>query len=235
MPHDEYELRERRAVINAQARRGEISPQERDEKLRMLAREESETDEPEVEVRTPMQVIADFLRSLVVGKSGPTMSQVHQSSLLDDDEDDEDEEATYKMRVPVSKSDGEQGLVFGYALTSESPDRPGEFHVDLQGDWARPEEIEKAVYDFVLESRDGGVMHKSGGDATLVESVVFTQEKQAAMGIPEGVIPDGAWWLGYKVHSDEHREMVKRGELAAFSIEGMSVRAKSDPPSRRNR
>ena len=66
-------------------------------------------------------------------------------------------------------------------------------------------------------------MHERGGCATLVESCVFTQDKKAALGIPDDALPVG-WWIGFKVTDDEVWEKVKSGEYPMFSIEGTAVR-----------
>lgn len=137
-----------------------------------------------------------------------------------------------RLTVPITKSDGERGQVFGFAMFSEDPDQPGQFHVDKQEDFITPEDLEEAVYDFVLSSRDGGVMHVTKGDATLIESVVFTPEKLEAMGLPQDSLPGGAWWLGYQVHSSEARELVKSGKLGAFSIEGVAQRDEVAEPTK---
>jgi hypothetical protein len=71
--------------------------------------------------------------------------------------------------------------------------------------------------------REGGEMHERGGVATLVESVMFTKEKMALMGIPEGTVPEG-WWIGFKVYDDDVWEKVKSGEYPMFSIEGEAIR-----------
>lgn len=60
---------------------------------------------------------------------------------------------------------------------------------DYQGDIIDIEDLENAVYDYVILYRDGGEMHERGGVAVLVESVVFTAAKMQAMGIPEGTLP----------------------------------------------
>lgn len=54
-----------------------------------------------------------------------------------------------------------------------------------------PEELENAAYEFVLLYREGGEMHERDGAAVLIESVVFTEEKMQAMGIPVGTLPIG--------------------------------------------
>ena len=66
-------------------------------------------------------------------------------------------------------------------------------------------------------------MHERGGVAELVESVVFTEEKTKAMGIPEGTVPVG-WWIGFKVKDDNVWEKVKDGIYSMFSIEGEAER-----------
>jgi hypothetical protein len=57
----------------------------------------------------------------------------------------------------------------------------------------------------------------------MVESCVFTKEKMQAMGIPEGIVPEG-WWIGFYVEDDEAWEKVKDGTYQMFSIEGQGIR-----------
>lgn len=71
--------------------------------------------------------------------------------------------------------------------------------------------------------REGGEMHERGGAAVLVESVVFTEEKMQAMGIPAGTLPIG-WWIGFKVTDEDVWEKVKDGTYPMFSIEGEAER-----------
>ena len=121
----------------------------------------------------------------------------------------------------IQKSDDEKRLAFGWA--SIALDEAGNVLQDQQQDIIDPDELEKAAYDFVRLYREGGEMHERGGCAVLVESVVFTKEKMAAMGIPEGTLPIG-WWIGFYVLDDEVWEKVKSGEYPMFSIEGTAVR-----------
>lgn len=122
-----------------------------------------------------------------------------------------------KGRFRIEKADNDKRLAFGWASISLT-EGGGEL-VDMVGDFIEPETLENAAYDFVLNSRDGGEMHERGGVAKLVESVVFTKEKMAAMGIPEGTLPVG-WWIGFLVTDDDVWEKVKSGEYPMFSIEG---------------
>ena len=54
---------------------------------------------------------------------------------------------------------------------SDSPREPGIIKGDFQGDMIDPETLEKAVYDYVEESRDGGEMHKRLGVAGYPDRV----------------------------------------------------------------
>ena len=130
-------------------------------------------------------------------------------------------EAKVSGRFSIQKSSDEKRLAFGWA--SISLDENGKQLQDLQQDMVDPETLEEAAYRFVQLYREGGEMHERGDCAVLVESVVFTKEKMAAMGIPEGTLPVG-WWIGFYVTDDEVWEKVKSGEYPMFSIEGTAVR-----------
>jgi hypothetical protein len=124
------------------------------------------------------------------------------------------------VRGDISKVDDEQRLVFGYAYVCQND--TGQV-VDKSGDFVEDsEELAKAAYDFVLKSRDGGDWHKRVGVSTMVESVVFTPEKIAKMGLPD-TTPTG-WWVGYKIHDDEVWGKVKDGTYSSFSVHGKGVR-----------
>ena len=126
-----------------------------------------------------------------------------------------------KGRFKIQKSEDDKRLAFGWA--SIAIDENGEQLIDWQEDMIDPEELEKAAYNFVRLYREGGEMHERGDCATLVESVVFTEEKMIAMGIPEGTLPVG-WWIGFLVTDDDVWEKVKDGTYPMFSIEGEAER-----------
>lgn len=126
-----------------------------------------------------------------------------------------------ERRFRIMKSDDDKHLAFGWANVSIRTD--GEQIVDWQEDIVDPEELENAAYGFVELYREGGEMHERGGAAVLIESVVFTEEKMKAIGIPSGTIPVG-WWIGFKVLDDEVWEKVKDGTYSMFSIEGEAER-----------
>ena len=126
-----------------------------------------------------------------------------------------------KRKFAIAKSDDDRHLAFGWANVSIRAG--GEVIEDWQEDIIEPEELERAAYNFVELYREGGEMHERGGAAVLVESVVFTEEKLAAMGIPAGTLPVG-WWIGFKVLDDDVWEKVKDGTYSMFSIEGAAER-----------
>jgi hypothetical protein len=122
----------------------------------------------------------------------------------------------------IVKIDQEKQLVFGWA--SVIKDTNDKILLDRQEDFIESEdELEKAAYDYVLKSRDGGEMHIRKGVSTMVESVVLSKEKQLALGIPAGTVPIG-WWIGFKVNDDRVWNEVKKGGYSGFSVHGTGKR-----------
>ena len=74
----------------------------------------------------------------------------------------------------------------------------GTIPLDWQGDIIRPDVLEKAAIDFMLHYRESGEMHRGSSKGTVVESIVLTKDKQAALGIPEGIVPEG-WFITVKI------------------------------------
>lgn len=126
-----------------------------------------------------------------------------------------------KSRIKIIKSKDDKMLAFGWANIAVTPS--GEQIEDYHEDLIDPEELEQAAYAFVELYREGGEMHERGGCAVLVESMVFTKEKQSALGIAEGTLPEG-WWIGFKVTDTDVWDKVKSGEYSMFSIEGEAIR-----------
>ena len=125
----------------------------------------------------------------------------------------------------IAKADEDRQMIFGWASVASLED--GNSIIDSDKDIIEIEELETAVYEYVLYFRDGGEMHKRRGIGLLVESVVFTPDKQEAMGIPAGTIPSG-WWIGLKITDNAVWEKVKDGTYNMFSIEGDAVRIPVD-------
>lgn len=126
----------------------------------------------------------------------------------------------------ITKINPDRREVFGWASITEMK---GEPVFDLQGDYIETSELEKAAYDYVLDSRVGGEMHQRMKKSapkqvgTLIESFVVTPEKVEKMGLPEGALPSG-WWIGFKVNDDSVWKSVKDQKYTGFSIHGKGVR-----------
>lgn len=86
-------------------------------------------------------------------------------------------------KFKIAKKDDDKMLVFGWVNVSITVD--GEVVEDWQEVIVEPKVLEQPAYTFVELYREGGEMHECGGAAVLIESVVFTEEKLKAMGIPE--------------------------------------------------
>jgi hypothetical protein len=129
----------------------------------------------------------------------------------------------------ITKLDEEQKIAFGWAYVCQ--DKDGKQVFDKSGEFiSDPEELERAAYSFVLNSRRGRDFHGMVGKdditdeagepvATLVESIVFTKEKQEALGVPPGTLPTG-WFVGFKVHQEDLWQSFRKGERRMFSVHG---------------
>lgn len=161
-----------------------------------------------------------------VKKNQPGMGDVHSDKPMGEDKkrrrkkpkpDDEEmhKAQSVEVSVQITKLDEDQNLVFGWLSVVEEN---GATVVDLQDHVIDVADLEKAAYDFVHESRVAGLMHEEfAGD--MVESMVFSKDKQEALGIDLGKI---GWWVGFKVKPEVFAK-VKSGDLAAFSIGGSAV------------
>lgn len=121
----------------------------------------------------------------------------------------------------IYKAREDEQLVSGWA--NVALDKNGEAPLDWQDDIIAPETLEKAAMQFMMDYRGSGEMHKGNSKGTVVESIVFTKEKQQAIGIPEGVVPEG-WFITVKVHDPEVFAKVKDGTYRMFSIQGTAKR-----------
>ena len=127
--------------------------------------------------------------------------------------------------VAVTKSADEQQIVFGWANVSIRKD--GSEVVDSQGENVPIEDLETAAYLFTMAFRESGEDHEGEAKGTLVESVVFTAEKQEALGLAkneagEWPLPQG-WFVGFHYPEKADYETAKNAK-GMFSIQGRSLR-----------
>lgn len=129
------------------------------------------------------------------------------------------ETGAFEFTVPISKTQEDQNLVFGWASVIEEN---GAAVFDSQGDRISEGVLEKAFYGFAEDARVAGEMHRDYGPGfgKMVECMVFTKEKQRALGINLGKV--GAW-VGFRVAPDLFKK-VKSGEYRAFSFGGRGRR-----------
>ena len=132
-------------------------------------------------------------------------------------EQEQETQKSFEAVVKITKLDEDQRLVFGWLSVIEENGQPV---VDLQDHVIEARELEEAAYDFLLNSRVVAEMHErmNVGEG-MIESMVFTKEKQESLGIDLGKV---GWWVGFKVDADVFAK-VKSGELSAFSIGGKAV------------
>lgn len=126
------------------------------------------------------------------------------------------------LETAVLKYDDSKRQVFGWAKIAVR--KNGRPQVDYQDDVVEVEELEDAVYKFALQYRDAGANHEKGVyTGKMIESFMVTKAKLAAMGLPEGSLPEG-WWVGFQIDDNDAWEKVKKGDYRMFSIEGRAVR-----------
>lgn len=81
--------------------------------------------------------------------------------------------------------------VFGYAIigTDDGIENPQGYSVTVK-------DMEMAIYEFMLALP----VTETGQPASVIESCVYTKEKQQAIGIPLGILPQFAYWIGFEIH-----------------------------------
>lgn len=131
--------------------------------------------------------------------------------------------------LKVTKVDKDNRMVFGFF----SINKVGEDLLeDRQLDLIETEELEKAAYDFVLNARIAGEQHVKKGVGQLVESMMFTYEKQEALvktlkdfGVENAVMDLGieGWWGGFKITDESVLEKIDSGEYPMFSVGGRAT------------
>ena len=117
----------------------------------------------------------------------------------------------------ILKTDDEQRMVYGWASVVTED---GEPVVDRQGDVIEVDTLVKAVNEFMEHVRVGKAMHTGEQVGVVVHSLPITKEIGDALGIQSN---REGWVVAYKVYDDAVWDMVKSGELAAFSIGGRAM------------
>lgn len=132
-------------------------------------------------------------------------------------------EISYTIFGEIAKTEIDKQQIFGWASVISENGSPVE---DTQGDIISESDLEKSAYSFALNSRNAGEMHqRTRGVGRMIESMVFTPEKQKALGISLGKV---GWWVGFKIDDPDVWEKIKSGEYKSFSIGGKGRRIPID-------
>jgi hypothetical protein len=131
------------------------------------------------------------------------------------------DDLTLILAAAISKSDDSCQTLFGWASIAVRKD--GQQIEDLQGDLIDIEELEAAWYAYVLESGQLNIMHKGDCQGQLIEALVVTPDKLAALGLAPDALPLGAW-CGYYIADPACYADIKKQGFFMFSIEGSAVR-----------
>ena len=132
-------------------------------------------------------------------------------------------------KLQITKVDKENRMVFGFFNVNKIGD---ELVEDLQKDTIETEELEKAAYDFVLNARIAGDSHLRKGVGNLVESMMFTVEKQLAIlktleqiGIKDAQFNLGieGWWGGFQITDEAVMKKIDEGDYPMFSVGGKAA------------
>lgn len=127
------------------------------------------------------------------------------------------------LEAKIVKVDEDQRLVFGWASVITEKNKPV---IDTQGDIIEPAVLLEATTEFMEDVRTGKKMHKGNRIGMVVHSFPLTAEISKSLGIDlkgrEG------WIVGMKVEDDKTWELVKSGDLKAFSIGGKAIREEID-------
>lgn len=159
--------------------------------------------------------------STLYREDGSVVSIIQNESIyISEEQPFSDDDMTVAMTFDITKT-ADKGLVSGWA--SVSINRDGSIPLDWQDDVIDPYTLEEAAINFMQDYRESGVMHMGDSQGIVVESIVFTKEKQEAIGIPEGAVPQG-WFITVKVTDPELFNKVKSGEYRMFSIQGKAKR-----------
>lgn len=114
----------------------------------------------------------------------------------------------------VLKLDEEKHIVWGWFSVIEED---GQAVIDKHGHIIEADVLQKAAHEFVLDSRAGKVMHNGTRVADVVDTIVFTKELQAALGID---LKKVGWFGGMQIRDPALWARVQKGDLPAFSIGG---------------
>lgn len=102
-----------------------------------------------------------------------------------------------------------EGIVYGIVYPVNE--------VDADGDYALPEEVQKACWRFMEDFQKFNYMHAddlSARDVALVECACSLAD------VPNLGIKKGDWYIAVKVYNLDIKKKIESGEISGFSMEG---------------
>lgn len=127
----------------------------------------------------------------------------------------------------VVKADGERQYTLTVAYPANRPDAG--IAKDGFQDFARPETVEKAAWNYLAKSPNVGLWHQDGTDGAgrVVESYIYRGPDWQIDG-SEYVVKSGDWLVGIQ-WNDEAWQDIKDGKIGGVSMQGIAKRQVADP------
>jgi len=122
------------------------------------------------------------------------------------------------FKADILKYSEESRLAIGWAYVCTVN---GELSMDHSGEYIRPDVMEKAATDFMIDVRVAKAMHSGPQVGEVVHSLPLTKGIADALGIQSD---KEGWIVAIKVHDDAVWNLVKSGKLSSFSIGGRAVK-----------
>ena len=120
----------------------------------------------------------------------------------------------FEHDFPICKIDAASHLIGGIVYTNNE--------IDLQGDSASAEEIQKAAHQFLIDSRIVGLMHRASAPGChVVESFISPD----GMRWGNTTVRKGTWLVVIQVDNPDIWRDVQSGRLGGISMSGSAARS----------
>jgi hypothetical protein len=126
-------------------------------------------------------------------------------------------DGSWELFAPIIKQDADRHVITGHALAANV--------VDYQDDYVRPDQIWKAMEEYMVAFQEVGVMHQTVNPLLKIVECYQAPLSFELAGQSVGV---GDWLLSVKVLDDPVWGRVEAGELRGFSIGGKARRVKRE-------
>lgn len=124
--------------------------------------------------------------------------------------------AQFTPTIEVVKANEPDNQIFGWASVAFTSDGQVE---DKEGHSIDIADLEKAAYDFAFTDKAANDMHRSEPFGRMIESMMFTPDKLAALGFPTDKT---GWWVGMELPPDRFQSVIS-GSRPMLSIEGSAT------------